>query len=367
MKAVVVEIRDGYASVLSEDGCIVKTKDKHYEVGQIIYIKNNKNNMIKKISTIAASAAAILILGVGSWAYASPYSYVSIDVNPSIEFVLNRFDRVIYIRAINEEADGLLHEINLKNLKHKTIANAIHQTFNQITDLGYFDQNSSAGIVIAAAGKNPQKSDELAADIKEEVQQDIVTNYDNTSIEAYSLGMEDVEAAKELGVTPGKLNLVNKMISSSDESEDIDIEEWLDKPVKEIMNATKKHHKDSEETKEPEKPHKKPPKDKKDKKDPKAEKDIKEKDKKDKKNPKIEEVTDKDRDKKDRKHPKAEKDADKEKDKIDKKHHKAEKDANKEKDKKEKRDSKPRKDANKHKKLPVKKSPKNNRSPHPHP
>ena len=50
--------------------------------------------------------------------------------------------------------------------------------------------------------------------------------------------MERVEVARELGVTPGKLNLVEKLISSSDGSESINLEEWLDKPVKDIMKAT---------------------------------------------------------------------------------------------------------------------------------
>ena len=41
MKSVVVEIKAGYAAVLSEDGCISKVKDKNYIVGQVIEIKNN--------------------------------------------------------------------------------------------------------------------------------------------------------------------------------------------------------------------------------------------------------------------------------------------------------------------------------------
>ena len=40
----------------------------------------------------------ILCLGFGSWYYwETPVSYVSIDVNPSIELVLNRADRVVRV------------------------------------------------------------------------------------------------------------------------------------------------------------------------------------------------------------------------------------------------------------------------------
>ena len=99
MKAVIVELRNGYASVLSDDGCIRKVKDNNYELGQVISMTIIRNSILKKITMLTASAVAILILGVGTWAYASPYSYISLDVNPSIEFVLNRFDRVLKVKA----------------------------------------------------------------------------------------------------------------------------------------------------------------------------------------------------------------------------------------------------------------------------
>ena len=42
-----------------------------------------------------------------------------------------------------------------------------------------------------------------------------------------------------MGVTPGKLNLVEKLQASATDPDDIDIEEWLAKSVKEIMKETK--------------------------------------------------------------------------------------------------------------------------------
>lgn len=243
MKAVILEIRNGYASVLSDDGCIIKIKNSNYEIGQVIQMTKQKNGAIKKLATFAASAVAVLVLGVSTWAYASPYSYVSLDVNPSIEFVLNRFDRVLSIKSVNDDGEEVLQEIKLSNLKNKTIIEAINHTLSQISELGYISDDSNAGIVITTSGKNMDKADELALEIKEEVEDEIVENYDTASIEVYSVGLERVEAARELGVTPGKLNLVEKLIASSNDSESINLEEWLDKPVKDIMKATKAYKK----------------------------------------------------------------------------------------------------------------------------
>lgn len=241
MKSVILEIKNGYASVLSDDGCIRKIKNKDYEVGQTININIVTKSTIKKISIRAASAAAIFVLSIGSWAYASPYSYVSLDINPSIEFILNRFDRVLKLQAGNEESEDILQELHPEAIRNKTITNAINLTLSQISELGYLSDETTSGIVIAASNKSTKKADELVKEIKMDVEDDIIDSYETASVEIFSVDLEGVEKAKELGVTPGKLNLVEKLIESSDNPQSVIIEDWINKPVKDIMEATKEN------------------------------------------------------------------------------------------------------------------------------
>jgi hypothetical protein len=71
------------------------------------------------------------------------------------------------------------------------------------------------------------------------VQDDVDENEDDVQVEAISVGLERVQQAREMGVTPGKLNLVEKLRDSAPNPEDIDIEEWLDNSVKDIMKRQK--------------------------------------------------------------------------------------------------------------------------------
>lgn len=64
-------------------------------------------------------------------------------------------------------------------------------------------------------------------------------------MEAVSVGLDRVQQARTLGTTPGKLNLVQKLQASSQAPDDINLEEWLNKPVKEIMKAIKQNKKDA--------------------------------------------------------------------------------------------------------------------------
>lgn len=56
---------------------------------------------------------------------------------------------------------------------------------------------------------------------------------------AEAVGKEKAQEAKELGVTPGKLKMVEKLQSSTSSS--INRDEWLNKPIKEINSAIKEN------------------------------------------------------------------------------------------------------------------------------
>lgn len=96
MKACVVEMKGTFAAVLSDDGCIRKVKNRNYAIGQVIEMGNRTIHFSVKTAALAACVAVVVLLSsVTAWAYCTPYDYVSLDVNPSIEFSVNRFDRVI--------------------------------------------------------------------------------------------------------------------------------------------------------------------------------------------------------------------------------------------------------------------------------
>ena len=237
MKGVIVEIRNDYAAILSDNGSIIKIKNNNYQIGEEIQMKNTTKKSKKKIYALATSVAcAILMVGTGVYAYTTPYSYVSLDVNPSIEYEVNRFNRVIDVTAVNDDGAEIINNLDLEN---KTIDEAIEDTITEINEQGYFGEDETGGVVIATSNDDTDKATELAKEL-EKTAQEVITEDDITAeIEVLSVGRERVLEAKKLGVTPGKLNLVEKLQKSVANPEDISIEEWLNKPVKEIMKATK--------------------------------------------------------------------------------------------------------------------------------
>lgn len=80
----------------------------------------------------AACMLFVLLCGAGgyagySWLFA-PVSYISIDVNPSVELALNRLDRVISVSAYNKQGEELLAGLSLRGKKYTTAIDLIAES-----------------------------------------------------------------------------------------------------------------------------------------------------------------------------------------------------------------------------------------------
>lgn len=85
-----------------------------------------KNSIWLRMSAAAACAVCALgMAGVGAYAYYTPTSYVSLDVNPSIEYRLNVFDRVLSVVGVNDDGENILDGIGQTKIKNKSIDKAI--------------------------------------------------------------------------------------------------------------------------------------------------------------------------------------------------------------------------------------------------
>lgn len=239
MKGVVVEINNHTAAILSDEGCVVKTRNYNYQIGQEVEISMKKQINFKKVIAFASVAACILAMfGISAYAYYTPYTYVSLDVNPSIEYSVNRFDRVLSVTGVNDDGTEIINNIELDNLENKSIEDAISLTVDEISDAGYLDSNVG-GVAITTSSDDMDSAGELAETLETVVNNSVEDNNHEATVIAQAVGANRVAEARELGVTPGKLNLVEKMLESAENADTINKEEWLHKSVKDIMAKTK--------------------------------------------------------------------------------------------------------------------------------
>ena len=98
----------------------------------------------------AAAAACLLfvLLGIGGYAfYMTPVAAISIDVNPSMEWEVNRLDRVVSVICYNKEAE---HVVEKLHLKHRKYDEAITVLLTSREMSGYLAENAEVSISVAA-------------------------------------------------------------------------------------------------------------------------------------------------------------------------------------------------------------------------
>lgn len=54
----------------------------------------------------------------GYWLYFTPTADISVDINPSIELGINRFDKVVSVSSYNDDGQELLDSINIKYMDY---------------------------------------------------------------------------------------------------------------------------------------------------------------------------------------------------------------------------------------------------------
>ncbi len=238
MRAVIVEIKKHRAAALTQDGQIIIIRNKNYVIGQVMELKRDKAAKFRKKLVWATSAAAVICtFSVGAWMFFSPYTYVSLDVNPSVEYSVNRFNLVLSAQGVNEDGEEILENLHLQ---YRSINNAIIVTVAEIESEGYFEGEEPGGVIIATSSEDEEGAEELADELEEEIDEELD---EDVEVEALSVGKERVLEARALGITPGKLNLIEKLQASSDDPENIKVEDWMNKSVKEIMKTIKENKK----------------------------------------------------------------------------------------------------------------------------
>ena len=149
------------------------------------------------------AAACLLLLTValwgGTWLYFTPTMEISVDINPSVELGVNRFDRVISVDGYNEDGQALAR---LLNVKYRDCEDAIQQILE--TDTVSTLLANDELLSIAVVGENDTQTARVLSQIE-----GCTAGVENVS--CYAAHAEDVETAHALGLSCGKYRMYQEL------------------------------------------------------------------------------------------------------------------------------------------------------------
>ena len=175
MKGLVLELRDGLAAVLREDGQVVTTA-MACQVGQtvelpaeVVPFSAGKPVSARRRRWASGLVAAVLALAVvgGGYTYntAVACSYVSVDAaEASIELAINRRGQVIDVRAVDEGSAQLAEELST-DLRRMPLDQALDLTMDWLDDRGFLPGDNEP-VVIGVMADNEKREAELDAAVE---------------------------------------------------------------------------------------------------------------------------------------------------------------------------------------------------------
>ncbi|MBN2878699.1 MAG: anti-sigma factor domain-containing protein [Clostridia bacterium] len=256
MKAVVIKISKNKAFILKDDGSFSCVPDKGYKIGQEIWRKERNKQGFTIIAKVAAAAAAIFIMFFGAvYAYNTPAHYVSIDINPSFEFKVNVFNRVIGANGADKDGAAVLEKVEITN---KSMEDAIEIVIRQAGADGYINSASERNIVVGVHCTSLKMEQEVMESARVKIEQSLDDMQVSTTVTLTSVQPETIVSAQDAGITAGKMELITDYLEKTSKSEE-KIEELLDVPagviaeeIKEIEEQSKNNNGKNENASKPE-------------------------------------------------------------------------------------------------------------------
>lgn len=235
MKAVVVEIEGKQMVVVDQKGCFQNIKyNGKSKIGEEIEMIDSRTNVLVYMKRITAAAAMLLVVSgsvFGVSSYYSPYAYLDVDINPSLEIVLNRYMRVLDVNSFNE--DGKKIASNKAELKNKKMEEAVDKLLDNAKKEKILTADKENAVLFTVASSDDASADNINKKIEKTAQKKI----DQLKVKCEVLPTEKVTVkknleAKKINVSPGRVILYEKLKQVEPEAK---LEDVLKAPVKETV------------------------------------------------------------------------------------------------------------------------------------
>lgn len=189
--------------------------------------QNSVKSRWKKTFVVAFAVFALLVYGGSYYMVRTPVSYISIDVNPSMELSLNRFDHVISTTAYNKDGKQILDSTDVTGMP---FVDAIDTIVESEAAQPYLIDDYALTFTIASSN-----------DHKESVLLEAVNACSGSSEhggQSYCVDVSTVPEAHEYGLSFGKYCAI---LTLSQYDENISVQHCRNMPMSEIQSQIHTH------------------------------------------------------------------------------------------------------------------------------
>ncbi len=198
-------------------------------------MKKGMKKFSKGFVGVAAAACVLLAVGVVGVPYYGnnyvPDSHVDIDVNPGVEIVTNKKNKVLEVQSTNQDGASVIDGMDLKNTELKVAVNAL---IGSMVQKGYITSDNT-GILVTVRNDNEDKANQVKAEVLDDINVALSTNDIKARVmnQTAKNSMDVDKFAKENSISIGKAVFVLNL-AAKDSS--LDAKELAKMKVSDIAN-----------------------------------------------------------------------------------------------------------------------------------
>ncbi|MEG1809707.1 MAG: hypothetical protein RR244_07645, partial [Oscillospiraceae bacterium] len=181
---------------------------------------------------LALACCILLLLGTGwIWQNEIATGIVTIDINPSFEFSLNRRDRIIDVKALNDDAKVFLDGKNFRGWEAEDVAEVL---FSALGQSHYFGGTNNV-VLLSVQSKNKDLSLRIESRLISRIEKALAEINVTPKIICQELDDDTAlqDDAKKYSVSVGKMKLISSLKDlypnfSTDKMSDMSLEQLWD-------------------------------------------------------------------------------------------------------------------------------------------
>lgn len=185
---------------------------KDERMANIMPMNKNKKKLAGKIVAVCA-AIAIIFGGAAFFAgNALTESKITIDVNPSVEIITGKSDKVKKVEPLNEDGKIIIDGMDFKNTDVDITVNAL---IGSMAKKGYLTDVNNENVLVSVQNDDAQKAEKIRIEVVNNVRKAL--NENNVSATVFNQVVTDdksiADMAKEYNISYGKAAFISQLLT----------------------------------------------------------------------------------------------------------------------------------------------------------
>ncbi len=175
------------------------------------------------LGALAASTACALLVAGGVKSFFTSVSVISIDVNPSVELGVNRFDRVVSAEGMNDDGSRLIGKLDVRFENYTAAVDEVLRALQLPED---------EMISITVIGGDEDKNSRMLMEV-----QSCAEGYNQVHCYSASFGKTEEGEAHSSGLSCGKYRAFLELQSLDPDVTVGDVQGWTMREIQDRINA----------------------------------------------------------------------------------------------------------------------------------